>query len=234
MTDQTAHENRTLIAFWDQAFASAEEKQTQDPGPEDWKELAPSPKLYQAACSLGQRKKVLDYGCGNAWAGIIAAKNGCRNVTAVDAAPGAARAAQLNAARFGVADRVHTDCVSSEWLQGCPSGTYDGVFCSNVLDVIPPETAETVMQELARVMTRNACAVVGLNYYLSPDAAAARGLDLTDGNRLYMNGVLRLVSRSDEEWAHIFSRWYCIGRVEHFAWPGEAAETRRLFFLRSK
>ena len=234
MTDQTMQENRALIAFWDKAFASSEGDQVQEQDPDDWKALAPSLKLFRAALSLGQRKKVLDFGCGNAWAGIIAAKGGCTDVTAVDAAPGAVRAARLNAAHFGVTDRVHIDHASPEWLQSSISGTYDGLFCSNVLDVIPPETAEIMIREFARIMAPDACMIVGLNYYLSPETAAAKGIDLKDGNRLYMDGVLRLVSRSDEEWARIFSRWYRIEWLEHFAWPEEGAETRRLFFLRNR
>ncbi len=74
--------------------------------------------------------------------------------------------------------------------------------------------------------------IIGLNYRLSPEAAARRGITLTDGNRLYMDGVLRLVSRTDEEWARIFAPWFRVERLDHFAWPGEKAETRRLFFLR--
>ena len=234
MTNQDAQENQALIAFWDKVFAAPEGEQAQEQDPNDWKALAPSEKLFQAACSLGQRKKVLDFGCGDAWAGIIAAKNGCTDVTAVDAAPGAVQAARLNAARFGVTDRVRTDCASSGWLQSSSSGIYDGVFCSNVLDVIPPETAETILRELVRVMTQDACMIVGLNYYLSPEAASARGMNLAEGNRLYIDGVLRLVSRTDEEWAQIFSPWCRVERLEHFAWPGETTETRRLFLLRKR
>ena len=72
---------------------------------------------------------------------------------------------------------------------------------------------------------------VGLNYYLSPEAAADKGLSLTDG-RLYVDGVLRMVSRTDEEWAEGFAPFFTVESLEHFAWPGEAEERRRLFRLR--
>ena len=108
------------------------------------------------------------------------------------------------------------------------------MICSNVLDVIPPETAEEILRDLARVATRDGTVIVGLNYYLSPEAVAVRNMDLADGNRLYIDGVLRLVSRTDEEWARIFSPWYAVETLEHFAWPGEAKETRRLFWLRKR
>ena len=234
--DHTTKDNQTLISFWDKAFTLSEEQQTEarKQAAENWKELAPSEKLFKAACSLGQKKKVLDYGCGDGWASIIAAKSGCRDVTAVDAAPGAVQAVRLYADIYGVEEHVHAVCGSADWLQSIASDTFYGLICSNVLDVIPSETAETILRESARIVTRDACVVIGLNYYLSQEAAAARGMELTDGNRLYIDGVLRLVSRTDEEWTQIFSPWYTAQRLEHFAWPGEDKETRRLFWLRKK
>jgi len=49
-----------------------------------------------------------------------------------------------------------------------------------------------------------------------------------DGNQLYIDGILRRVSRTDEEWAQIFSPWYTVEQLENFACPGEGKETRRL------
>ena len=236
MTADTAREEEILIDFWSKALAPSPEDQAAEtqPGPGDWQDLAPAEKLFRAAASLGRRKKVLDYGCGSAWAGIIAAKSGCPDVTAADPAPGAAEAARVYAALFGVEDRLKAVCIPKDWLSSVPGGTCDGFICSNVLDVIPPESAETILRESARVCTRDAAVIIGLNFHLTPEAAAQRGMELKDGNRLYVDGVLRLVSRSDEEWAALFSPWYTVERLEHFAWPGEKAETRRLFTLRKR
>ena len=234
MLEKTAQDNRTLIGFWDRTFA-AQEKALAEEGERDqegWKDLAPSEKLYRAACQLGKSKKVLDYGCGDAWAGIIAAISGCEDVDAVDAAPGAVRAAVRNAGLYGVKDRVHAACVGPDWLDSVPAETYDGIMISNVLDVVPPETAEAILRASAKAAAPDAVVMIGLNYYLSPDAAAARSIELAGGSKLYMDGVLRLVSRTDEEWEKIFSPWYSVVKLEHFAWPGEASETRRLFHLK--
>ena len=229
-------DNKTLKAFWDKAFTLSEEDKAEEgkSGPEGWKEQAPSQKLFDAARSLGQKKKVLDYGCGSAWAGIIAAKSGCTDVTAVDVVPGAVTAAEFYASLYGAAENMQIACVAPDWLSSVPPETYDGLFCSNVLDVVPPETAEDIIRETARIATPDASVIIGLNYWLSPERAAERGIELIGGNRLYVDGVLRLVSRTDEEWERIFSPWYAVEKLEHFAWPGEAKETRRLFYLRKK
>ena len=236
MLERTSRDNQVLIDFWDKAFSPSEEMQAaaQNQVVEEWKELAPSEKLFQAASSLGRRKKVLDFGCGDAWASIIAAKSGCKDVTAVDAASGAVQAARLYTVAYGVEENVHVVCGTSDWLENTPSNMFDGLICSNVLDVIPSETVETLLRDFARIVTQDADVIIGLNYYLSSEVAAAKGMVLTDGNRLYVNGVLRLVSRTDEEWKRLFTSWYSVERLEYFAWPGEEKETRRLFWLQKR
>ena len=63
-------DEQTLIEFWDQTFSSQVKDQSSiDPkAPDSDRNLAPSDQLFQAAASLGRKKKVLDYGCGRAWA----------------------------------------------------------------------------------------------------------------------------------------------------------------------
>ena len=233
MSEKADKDNQTLIDFWDKALTLSDENKNEirQSDPENWKEMAPSEKLFEAAKNLGQRKKVLDYGCGSAWAAIIAAKSGCPDVTAVDVAKGGTDAAAFYAALFGVEKKLHVRHIAPDWLESVPAETFDGFICSNVLDVVPTETAEAILREASRVVTPDAKVMIGLNYYLSPEAAAARGMELVDGNRLYVDGVLRLVSRSDEEWAELFAPYFEVDQQEYFAWPGEKAETRRLFHL---
>ena len=236
MKEKLKLDNQALVAFWDQAFTipDEEKEEARKEGAGSWKEMAPSEKLLHAVCELGSGKKVLDYGCGNGWAAVAAARSGCPDITAVDAALHAADAAGFIAELFGVSEQVHPVCCSGNWLDTVPNGTYDGLICSNVLDVVPPETAETILDDLARVLIPGARAVVGLNYYLSPEAAAKKGVRLADGRMLYQDGVLRLVSRTDEEWETLFASRFTVDSLEHFAWAGETEEKRRLFRLRRR
>ena len=122
MFENTEQDNQRLIAFWDKALSLSEDDlaELQKLAPESWKELAPSKKLFDAACSWGKKKKVLDYGCGNAWAGIIAAKSGCGDVTAADPARGAVRAAQYYASVYGLERQLHSVLCGPGWLAGVP------------------------------------------------------------------------------------------------------------------
>lgn len=235
MDDRTANENRELIQFWSSAFSMSEEdKNKYRESPDGWKDNVPSEKLFLAAASLGDRKKVLDYGCGSAWAAIIAAKHGCPDVTAADVSEGGIEAAKFFTGLYGVTEQVHAQPVSPDWISGVPDGTYDGLFCSNVLDVVPEETSEKIIREAARIVTDEAPVIIGMNYWMSPEKAVQKKTELQDGNKVYVNGILRLVSFSDEEWAGRFSPYFTVERLDHFAWPNEAEETRRLFFLRKK
>ena len=233
MDPRTEDDNRKLIEFWNSAFAISEEDRAEERerGQDGWKDMAPSEKLFNAACSLASKKKVLDYGCGSAWAGIAAAKSGCSDVTAMDVSAGAAEMAGFYADLYGTADRMHISCVAPDWLSSVPDGTFDGIICSNVIDVVPPETAGYIIKEFSRIAAGDAVVIIGMNYYMSPEKAAERGTELVDGNMVYVDGVLRLVSRSDEEWAEMFSEYFSVKMLDHFAWPGEQKETRRLFVL---
>ena len=236
MNTKTTLDNQALLAFWNQTFLIPEEEKeaARREGIGGLEELAPSKKLFDAVCNLGSRKKVLDYGCGNGWAAVIAAKSGCPDVTAADLAPNAVDAAKFLSELLEVTDRVHTICINEQWLKNVPSDSYDGLFCSNVLDVVPPETAEEILREIARVATEDAEVVISLNEYLAPETAAEKGEELTADRALYIDGVLRLVSRSDEEWAAFFAPFFHVEGPEYFAWPGETEEKRRIFRLHKR
>ena len=229
-------DNRNLIKFWDKALTlSDEDRQAEmQNSPDSWKEMAPSEKLFRAAEALGKCSKVLDYGCGNAWAGIIAAKSGCPGVTAVDVAKGGVESARFYAELFDVSDKLHAQLIDPDWLSAVPDEIFDGLFCSNVLDVVPMQTAQDIIFQLARVAKKGAQVAIGLNFHMSEEKAKERGIELVDGRMLYVDGVLRLVSYSDEEWQEMFAPYFEIEGLEHFAWPGEKAETRRLFHLRKR
>ena len=228
--------NENLISFWNSVFEMSDEQkqEAQQTDPESWKTDVPSQKLFDAANSLSSCKKVLDYGCGDAWASVIVAKGGCQDVTAVDVASNIADAAALSVKVYGVENRVSTACVPTDYLHSVEDSTFDGIFCSNVLDVVPPKTSEDIIEQMARVATDGAKAVIGMNYYISREDAAKMGDELDEDGLMFVNGVLRMVPRTDEEWTDIFSRFFTVDKIDYFAWPGESRESRRIFYLTKK
>lgn len=230
------NDSDNLVKFWSDALKLTDEQKQEilEYDKSLWKDLAPSEKLCIAAESLSSCTKVLDYGCGTAWAGIIASKSGCKDVVAVDVAEGALDTAIVYADHFDASENMHIMHVDFNWLKEEASDKYDGFICSNVLDVVPMDVAEAIISESARITTPDAKVIISLNYYLDPSVAKQRGMELVDGKKLYVNGILRLVSLADEEWAKMFSPYYEVEKLVYFAWPGEAKETRRLFYLKKK
>ena len=226
--------NSDLVAFWNEAIKL----------PEDYKEevrkatdnsvmdIVPSQKLYDAVKELGSYKKVLDYGCGSGWGAIVAASNGCKDVLAVDLGKNITDAAKFYADVLGV--NIKTEVIDENWIKNVPACTFDGLVCSNVLDVVPLETAENIVKEMARITTSDAKIVIGLNFYMSKEMAKKRNIELVDDMYLFVNDVLRLSSLSDDEWKIIFAPYFEVVKLDYFAWEGEEKESRRLFVLKKK
>ena len=232
--DRIEKDNETLIAFWNQELTLTEEskeelKQFND---SDWKQIVPSGKLFDAVKGLANKKKILDYGCGSGWASIVASRSGANDVTAVDVVKDGIDAVKLYADAFKA--NFKTLYIEPDWLSKQPSETYDGIVCSNVLDVIPLETSKEIIKELARVATPDADIIIGLNFYFDEEIAKKHDMHFEDGHRLYIKGILRLVNLTDQEWKDLVSPYFNIVKFEYFAWHGELKETRRLFYLKKK
>lgn len=225
--------NKTLITFWDNAIALSEEekKELRDPS-FNYKDLAPSTKLFEAVSTLGKRQHVLDYGCGNAWGAIIVSKSGCLDVLGVDLGKKIIETASIYKDIFNAP--IKLEVIDENWLKQQKEATFDGIICSNVLDVLPLDTSKDIIKNLARVSQKDASVIVGLNFYMPAEAAKERGMEIVEDKYLFVNGVLRLLSLSDDQWEELFSPYFTIDKKEYFAWPGENKETRRLFYLRKK
>ena len=200
----------------------------------DVKELAPSLKLYEAVVNLNDCNKVLDYGCGNGWASIVLAHAGCKDITAVDLGENIIETVNFYTKLYDVKDSITTKVIKPCWLKRIKASSFDGLVCSNVLDVVPLETSQEILTNLARVLKPGAKVVIGFNFYMSKECAKERGIELVDDRYLFLDGILRLASLSDEEWMRIFEKDFIIENLDHFRWPGEELEKRRLFILRRK
>ncbi len=226
------------VEFWDKNFELSKE-QIQDvisqvPEEDDWKQLATSPKLFEALKEFKDCDRLLDYGCGYGWASIIAAKHGCKSVVAVDVVESSKTATDVEAKVFGVSDKIDCRFVSTDWLSKEPEESYDGLFISNVIDVIPMEITRDILANAKRVLKKGAKIVIGMNNYLSPEIAKSKDYTVKEDRYLFVDKILRLVLMSDEEGTSLLSEYFTVTKLDHFSWPGEETETRRLFFLQNE
>lgn len=226
--------NESLIKFWDSAIVlSLEDKEQLRASKDlDYKQLVPSEELFVAVSKLGACKSVLDYGCGNAWGAIVANKSGAKNVTAVDIGSNIIDTAKFYAELFNA--NINAFSIDPNWLISVKSNSYDGIICSNVLDVVPLGTCKEIIENIARILVNKGTLIIGLNFYMPKEMAIERGMPLVDDKYLFVNDVLRLMSLNDDEWKELFSPYFDIEKLEYFSWPGEKQETRRLFTLKKK
>ena len=229
-------EVKDLMTFWDNAFNLSEEelsKQMEGVNPDkDYLELAPSKKMYDALVELSKKDNILDYGSGNGWASIIMAKNNAKNIIGVDTAKNAV----IFAKAYAKANNAKVDFkeIDFSYLDNEKSDLFDGIFCSNVLDVIPDEVSISIIDNLARIAKKDALVIIGLNYYLDLKDVKSTDRVRVEKNYYFIDNVLRLNSKKDSEWEKLFNKDFDVIKLEHFSWPGEAEEKRRLFYLKKK
>ncbi len=227
----------TLKEFWDNAFKLSDEDKkqiiSQEIKDDDYISLAPSPKLFDCVKSISKDTKFLDYGCGNGWASIIASIEKAKEVIGVDVSKNSIEYANILKDIFTKDANITFKSIDNDWLNHEESESYDSIYSSNVLDVIPTVIAIDIIKELARIAKKDANIIFSFNYYMDLNKAKERGFAVEEDN-IYIDGVLRLVSKTDSEWTKILSKYFKIIKIDYFAWPGEEKETRRIFYLKKK
>ena len=224
---------KNLTRFWDNSFIlnddNKEEMKKRIDVENDWKDFSPSSKLTEA---LGLFKdNVLDYGCGNGWASIIMAKNGIKNIKACDVVPNSIKLLNFYKDLFNISNEIDASLIDSNWLSKEEINKYDGVFCSNVIDVLPLEMSKEIIEGIAKVAKKGATVIFSLNYYIDISNVKNKAFEVKN-SQIYIDNVLRLTSLSDDEWKNIFEKYFVDVKLSYFSWSGEEKESRRLFVMK--
>lgn len=232
---ENAKDFETLSKFWNDNFSYSDEdlkKVAEETGADEWKEMAPSAKQFDAISGFGNSKCLLDYGCGYGWAGFIASKAGAEKVKGVDISENAIKLAEAYKKAFKT-ENIDFEYINADWLKIQKDDSFDSAFSSNVLDVIPEDMAEEIVREISRVTVNKGKVILSFNYYMPLENANKSGFEVK-GNGVFINGVLRLLSKTDDAWKEMLEKYFDVEKIEYFSWPGETKETRRLMFLKNR
>ena len=207
-----------LIKFWDDRFNLSDEAINEinslDPF-KDYVNLAPSFALVNACKKIAKYDKILDYGSGYDWAGIIMSRSGAKDITGVDTSINAKKVSDIYCKYFNA--KINHLVIDYNYLEKVSDNTFDAIFTSNVLDVVEDDTRNYILKHLTRILKRNGMLVVGLNYYVPLDKINNKN---GKKNHLYIDNVLRLVSLTDKEWINIFEKEFKIinlKRIEDYS-----------------
>lgn len=96
-------------------------------------------------------RRVLEFGCNYGATSVVLGMMGAR-VTAVDVDAGCVQLAQVNAERYGVADRVEFLHVPDTMRLPFPDRHFEMITCNSVLEYVPHGILEQVQRELDRVL----------------------------------------------------------------------------------
>lgn len=184
----------TIASFWDTAFKEGE------PSPLKKEDFQPSQKLNQDILLYGkQAKKALDFGSGVDLLFLEAALEGATfEGLNLDLSPAATK---LYQGYIDLSKVTNVRCQKGglEALSSYPDGSFDLVVISNVIDVLPADEAERILQSVKRLLAPKGVFLLKTNFYINDEMAHKRGMNLSDG-KLYVDGVLRAVNRTNESW----------------------------------
>ena len=199
-------ENKKLIAFWDQAFSKLEPMTLKK---EDFDESVDYHRLLKYmgdTCS-----DILDVGCGYGY-GIIAAKllgNKMSYGFGIDPSENAVNILKDSCELSGI-DCIDTKDDTHLLLSVFDDHSFDGVLCSNVLDVVPVETRDEIIKEINRLIKPGGKLLIKLNFFLTDELITKIGMKEIEENTYTINDVIRGVNQSNEDWIKLFKDYKLI------------------------
>lgn len=130
-------------------------------------------------------------------------------------------------------NRLHFFTGDSEMLDDFENGEFDGIILSNVLDVMPEDVDEMVLERLNRVLAAGGYWFIKLNPYYTPKEI--QDLDYKkEAPHLYEeDGILRLHQETTNHWKRIFGKYGNIERYMEFTYPWQEG-LNRLFLVKKE
>ncbi len=114
-----------------------------------------------------KRSQILEFWRNFGTTSVVAAILG-HDVCAVDINQDLIDLAELNAAQYGVSDKVNYDCITPGTQLSYDAERFDVVLCNSVLEYISPEDMEPALKEIDRVLKPGGVLVTGTSNRLSP------------------------------------------------------------------
>lgn len=195
--------NLKLINFWDNHFEKLEAEAINK------EDLTISNPLDEALKLLGDTcENVLDFGCGSGYGLFLSALSGQKLTygLGIDTSKNAIRFCQETSEKSNL---KHLDFIASDdaYLDKLEPGSFDGIICSNVLDVVPYQTSEGIIRRLDRLLKPGGFFLLKINFYLTEEMIKRINMEALDHRSYAINGILRGVNLTTEEWIDRFKAY---------------------------
>lgn len=178
---------------------------------------------------------VLDYGTGNGIF-LFQCKQKNNTIKGVGIEPtkygveSANRMVELNNVKYSGLEFFQGNV---NYLKSIKDDTYDGIICSNVLDVIEPKLIEEILVQFERVLKKDGILFIKLNPEMNDDMIKkVNGVEFKQ-HLISINNILRLYNKSSDYWKKIFNNYFEIKYYVEFPYTGQKA-LNRIYYLINK
>jgi ubiquinone/menaquinone biosynthesis C-methylase UbiE len=221
-------ENDKLINFWNHQFESMEPMELS-------KDYFPVGKdLNRLLKVVGDTsKRVIDVGSGWGY-GIIATKllgSMIEEGYALDPSQHALDAYHATLDKSHITG-LKSLCGTHEELKAFADQTFDGVICSNVLDVVPLTTSMEIISEIKRLLKPQGLCLLKFNFFLDDALIERIHMKKIDEDTYIINGVIRGLNKTTDAWIEIFSDFQLLEKAEFERIPNGPKD--RVLLLRKK
>lgn len=189
-------EDEKLQAFWDEASKGLEPIAVKQEDTDCSDTLSKYMKLMGDSCP-----KVLDIGVGLGDT-LCSAKILGKKMSyglGIDTSPNSiefARKSALKSSLTGLDFKVG----GHEVLASMEDGSFDGIICSNVLDVVSPQTSDVLVTDIKRLLRNGGLFFLKVNFFLDEEMIS-RTKAVNLGQGCYsIDGVLRSFNQESEYW----------------------------------
>lgn len=179
----------------------------------------------------GRTSRVLDFGCGTGdillqYSQYFPDKRGVgidETESGIAFAKETAKLSQLHKLHFFLGD--------VSMLDDFEAGEFDGIILSNVLDVMPEDMDEAVLEKLNRILAPGGSWFIKLNPYYTPDELKNFSYEKEPHHLYEEDGILKLHQETTNHWKRIFEKYGTLERYMEFMYPWQPG-LNRLFLLK--
>lgn len=205
------HENKKLISFWDEFFKKVQPMTIKAEDAKIENDLDKYLKVVGDNC-----ERILDLGCGWGYGLIVSKLLGNKVKYGLGIDPSGKAIKVLNeTCKLSNIEGLVGKVGTHEILKEEPDASFDGIICFNVLDVIPDNTSNEVIKEIKRLLKPGGYFVFKVNFYLTEELIKRIKMEKIGDNAYAINGVLRGVNYTLDEWLKRFDGFELVEQSEY-------------------
>ncbi len=196
-------EDKKLREFWNNYFVKIKAEKITSSDAKIESKLDEFLKLVGDNCN-----NVLDIGTGTGYCAFKTAimGNKVKKVIAIDPSENAINFIN-ETCKISDIKKIQALIGDQEALKKFGNDAFDGIICSNVLDVVPNEITQEIISQIDRIMKSDGYLLLKFNFYLTDELIKKINMEKIDENTYAINGVLRGVNYTTEEWIKRFNNY---------------------------